>query len=138
FDGYDAKGDVFFDGFAGSSFQLDEIPKGSKKAVTITTSDSIGFPGSVQWDGKYMTVLDQDTNIIHKYTMSGTKATLHGTVTLSGASDCAQTWIAAGVVYCGDAGLDNGSVYKYPAGGNPLAVFSGSFDLPLGTVAAEK
>jgi hypothetical protein len=58
-------------------------------------------------------------------------------VTLSGAGDCAQTWIAAGVVYCGDAFNDNGSVYKYPAGGKALAVFSGDFDLPLGTTAAQ-
>jgi hypothetical protein len=139
FDGYDAKGDLFLDGFtSGSAFQLDEIAKGSKKAVAITESDTIGFPGSVQWDGKYMTVLDQYTNIIHRYTISGTKATLTGTVTLKGASDCAQTWIAARVVYCGDAGNDNGSVYKYPAGGNPAATLSGNFDLPLGTTAAAK
>jgi hypothetical protein len=139
FDGYDNKGNLFLDGFtSGSAFQLDEIPKGSKKSQPITLSDQIGFPGSVQWDGKYLTVLDQYTNIIHQYTVSGTKATVHGTVTLSGAQDCAQSWIAAGVVYCGDAGMDNGSVYKYPKGGNALAEFSGNFDLPLGTTAAEK
>jgi len=138
FDGYDAKGNLFLDGFTGASkFQVDEIANGSKKGVPVSLSDSIGFPGSVQWDGKYMTVLDQDTNIIHQYTISGTKATLKGTVTLSGAGDCAQTWIAAGVVYCGDAFNDNGSVYKYPAGGKALAVFSGDFDLPLGTTAAQ-
>jgi hypothetical protein len=138
FDGYDTKGNLFFDGFTGSNFSIAEIPKGSQKAEAITLSDSIGFPGSVQWDGKYMTVLDQFTNVIHQYTMSGTKGTLKGTITLSNASDCAQTWIAAGVVYCGDAGNDNGSAYKYPAGGKPLAVFSGNFDEPLGTTAAEK
>jgi hypothetical protein len=139
FDGYDNKGNLFLDGFtSGSAFQLDLIAKGSKKGVPVTESDTIGFPGSVQWDGKYMTVLDQYTNIIHQYTITGTKATLKGTVTLSGASDCAQSWIATDVVYCGDAGLDNGSVYKYPAGGNPLVDFTGNFDLPLGTTAAEK
>jgi hypothetical protein len=138
FDGYDNKGNLFLDGFTSASkFGIDEIPKGSTKSEAIALSDSIGFPGSVQWDGTYMTVLDQDTNIIHQYTIKGTNATLHGTVTLKGASDCAQTWIAAGVVYCGDAGLDNGSVYKYPKGGNPLVQFTGSFDLPLGTVASE-
>jgi hypothetical protein len=29
-------------------------------------------------------------------------------------------------------------VFKYPAGGSAVAVFTGNFDLPLGTVAAEK
>jgi hypothetical protein len=56
----------------------------------------------------------------------------------SGSSDCAQTWIADKVVYCGDAGNDNGEVFKYPAGGSPVAVLTGSFDEPLGTVAAAK
>jgi hypothetical protein len=55
-----------------------------------------------------------------------------------GSSDCAQTWIAAGVVYCGDAGNDNGEVFRYPEGGAPVAILSGNFDEPLGAVAVEK
>jgi hypothetical protein len=47
-------------------------------------------------------------------------------------------WIATGIVYCADAGNESGEVFKYPGGGSPIAVFSGNFDLPLGTVAAEK
>ena len=96
------------------------------------------FPGSVQWDGKYVTVTDQEANAMYQYTVSGTKATLKGTVSFSGSSDCAQTWIATGIVYCADAGNESGEVFKYPGGGSPIAVFSGNFDLPLGTVAAEK
>ncbi|MFY9710149.1 MAG: hypothetical protein WAK88_08275, partial [Candidatus Cybelea sp.] len=86
----------------------------------------------------YMTVFDQYTSDIYQYTVSGTQATLKGTVTLSGSSDCAQTWIVKGLLYCGDAGNNNGSVFKYPAGGSPVAVFTGSFDTPLGVVAAKK
>ena len=139
FDGYDNKGNLFLDGFTGSgAFQLEEIPKGSKTAETIATSNTILFPGSVQWDGKYMTVFDQEANNLYQYSISGTTATLKGTVSFSGSSDCAQTWIATGVVYCGDAGNDNGSVFKYPAGGSQLAVFTGDFDEPLGVVAAKK
>ncbi|HEX3370768.1 MAG TPA: hypothetical protein VHS56_14410, partial [Candidatus Cybelea sp.] len=121
-----------------SNFQLDEIPNGSTKPITITTSNTVEFPGSVQWDGTYMTVFDQIANKLYQYTISGTQATLKGTVTFSGSSDCAQTWIVKTLVYCGDAGNDNGSVFKYPAGGSQLAVFTGSFDEPLGVVAAKK
>ena len=139
FDGYDNKGNLFFDGFTpGSAFELVELPMGSSKFQTITTSNRVSFPGSVQWDGKYLTVFDQDTAEIYQYTLSGTKAKLEGTVSLTGSSDCAQTWIATGVVYCGDAGNGNGEVYKYPAGGSAIAVFTGQFDVPLGVVAAEK
>jgi hypothetical protein len=139
FDGYDNNGNLFFDGFtSGSVFQLDEIPQGSSKVQTITTSNTVQFPGSVQWDGTYLTVFDQLANKMYQYTISGTKATLKETVSFSGSNDCAQTWIAKGVVYCGDAGNDNGEVFNYPAGGSPIAVFAGNFDTPLGTVAAER
>jgi hypothetical protein len=139
FDGYDPSGDLFADGFASSSnFALVELPKGSSKFVTIKTSNSPEFPGSVQWDGTYLTVFDQFTSETYQYSVSGTNATLKNTVQLSGAGDCAQTWIVKGLLYCGDAGNGDGEVFKYPAGGSPTATFTGSFDLPLGVTAVRK
>jgi hypothetical protein len=139
FDGYDDNGNLFADGFNSSDdFELIELPKGSSTFETITTSNAVEFPGSVQWDGTYLTVLDQLTNSIYRYAVSGTKATLKGTVLLQGSSDCAQTWIVKGLVYCADAGNNDGEVFKYPAGGSSVAFFTGSFDLPLGVVAAQK
>jgi hypothetical protein len=140
FDGYDNKGNLFADGFTGnrSGYALVELPKGSKKAVTIKTSNSPVFPGSVQWDGTYVTVFDQLTNSTYQYTISGTTATLKKTITYTGMSDCAQTWIATGLLYCADAGNDSAEVFKYPQGGAPVATFSGSFDEPLGVTAAQK
>jgi hypothetical protein len=138
FDGYDNQGNLFADGSNNSGFALVELPKGSSEFVTIKTSNSPEFPGSVQWDGTYVTVFDQNTNALYQYTVSGTTATLKGTVSFSGAGDCAQTWIVKGLVYCGDAGNDDGEVYKYPAGGSPIATFSGNFDVPLGVVAAKR
>jgi hypothetical protein len=138
FDGYDPNGDLFADGFSSSSsFALVELPKGSKTFVTIKTSNSPLFPGSVQWDGTYLTVFDQDTSETYRYTVSGTTATLKSTVQYTGASDCAQTWIVKGLLYCGDAGNNDGEVFKYPAGGSPVAVFTGNFAEPLGVVAAK-
>ncbi|MGP8101583.1 MAG: hypothetical protein ACLQHL_12640, partial [Candidatus Cybelea sp.] len=121
FNGYDNQGNLFADGFTGdrSGFALVELPKGSSKFETIKTSNSPDFPGSVQWDGTYLTVFDQDTNEMYQYTVSGTTATLKGTVSYSGSSDCAQTWIVPGLVYCGDAGNDGGEIFDYPAGGSP-------------------
>jgi hypothetical protein len=140
FDGYDPSGNLFADGFTGdrSGFALVELPKGGTKFETIKTSNSPEFPGSVQWDGKYLDVTDQYPNAMYQYTVSGTKATLQGTVLLSGAGDCAQTWIATGVVYCGDASTDGAEVFNYPAGGSPIATFKGDFVEPLGVVAAKK
>jgi len=140
FDGYDNQGNLFADGFTGNrtGFALVELPKGSTKFIAIKTSNSVQFPGSVQWDGTYLTVFDQDTSETYQYTVSGTTATLKNTVQFTGASDCAQTWIVKGLLYCGDAGNGDGEVYNYPAGGSPIAVFTGNFDVPLGVVAAKK
>lgn len=138
FNGYDAKGNLFADGFGPSSFMLVELPKGKSKFVTIKTSNSPEFPGSVQWDGTYVSVFDQETNETYQYNVSGTTATLKNTVQLSGSSDCAQTWLVVGLLYCGDAGNNNGEVFNYPAGGSPVATFTGDFDLPLGVTAAKK
>jgi hypothetical protein len=139
FDGYDNNGNLFADGFTDSGFfGLVELPKGSGTFQTITTSNSVQFPGSVQWDGKYLTVFDQAVNVTYRYVVSGTRAMLKGTVQLSGAGDCAQTWIVPGLIYCADAGNSNGEVYKYPAGGSAIGVFTGNFDLPLGVAAAKK
>ena len=139
FDGYDNQGNLFADGFNRfDRFTLAELPKSGSQFQTITTDNTVHFPGSVQWDGKYLTVLDQLTNAISRYTVSGTQATSNGTVTLKGSADCAQSWIVKGIVYCGDAGNDDGEVFKYPAGGSPIAILTGNFDTPLGVVAAAK
>lgn len=138
FDGYDANGNLFADGWNSSDdFQLVELPNGSNKFEEITTSNTVSFPGSIQWDGRYLTVVDQGTNAMYQYTVNGTTATLKGTVQLS-AGDCSQTWIVKGLVYCSDAGNNDGEVFKYPAGGAPIAVFSGKYALPLGVTAVRK
>ena len=140
FDGYDNQGNLFADGFTGSrvGFELVELPKGSSKFQTITTSNSIQFPGSVQWDGTYLTVFDQQADNLYQYTVSGTTATLKGTVSLSSAGDCAQTWIVQGLIYCGDAGNEDGEVFNYPGGGSATAVLGSGLPVPLGVTAAEK
>ncbi|MGB6520261.1 MAG: hypothetical protein WBE83_00655 [Candidatus Cybelea sp.] len=140
FDGYDNKGNLFADGFTGdrSGFALVELPVGSTKFVTVKTSNAPEFPGSVQWDGTYLTVFDQYTASTYQYAVSGTTATLKNTIQFTGASDCAQTWIVKGLLYCGDAGTNGGEVFKYPDGGSPIATFTGNFDFPLGVTAAKK
>lgn len=136
FDGYDDKSNLFVDGFRSSgAFELVELKKDSARFGTITTSNTVEFPGSVQWDGKYLTVLDQLAGAIYQYTVAGTNATLKGTVLLSGSADCAQTWIARPYVYCADAGNAGGEVYEYPAGGSPIATLSGALNEPLGVVS---
>lgn len=140
FEGYDNKGNLFLDGPSrqGYASQLDEMPKGTTKIRTIETTNKIGLPGSIQWDGKYLTLTDMDRASIYRYTVSGTKATLVHTISLLGAGECTQTWIAGDIVYCADAGNGDGEIFKYPAGGSPIATLKGPFDFPLGTVVVKE
>lgn len=131
FDGYDGSGDLFVDGFNSSSaFQLVELPKGSSKFEDISIGSAITFPNSIQWDGRYLTL--GCSQGVCRYRIIGTKAMLKGVVAIS---DCAGYWIARPYLYCADAGNDDGEVFKYPAGGMPIATLTGSFDFPLGVVS---
>ncbi|MGC2407223.1 MAG: hypothetical protein WA431_12515 [Candidatus Cybelea sp.] len=47
--------------------------------------------GSIQWDGKYLAI--GGGSVIYRYRIVGKKAILKGTVSLTGSSDCVQTWI---------------------------------------------
>ena len=132
FDGYDTNGNLFVDGFnSDDTFQLVELPKGSSRFEAISISSAITFPNSVQWDGTYLTM--GCAQGICRYRIVGTKAILKGIVSLS--ADCAGYWIARPYVYCADAGDNDGEVFKYPAGGSPIATLTGSFDEPLGVVS---
>ncbi|MGB8907715.1 MAG: hypothetical protein WCC84_03085 [Candidatus Cybelea sp.] len=131
FDGYDPSGNLFADGLGPSyNFMLVELPSRSGQSFTIKTSNAPEFPGSVQWDGTYLTVFDQLTSEMYQYTVSGTTATLKNTIQFTGVGDCAQTWIVKGLLYCGDVN-NGGEVFNYPAGCAPIATFTRSFDSPL-------
>jgi hypothetical protein len=136
---FDDKGDLFVDGF-NSEFipAVAEMPAGSSTFHIVLLPNSIEFPGNIQWDGKYVTVNDQEAYDIYQYTVSGSSATLSGTVSYTGASDCDQTWIYKGYFLCPDAGDNNAKVYKYPAGGAPVYTWTGSFDEAIGAMVLEK
>lgn len=136
FDSYDKNGDLYVDGFnSEGAVGFAELKKGSSTWETLTTNNSIEFPGQVQFDGTYITVTDQEAHDIFGYACKGTTCTLKRTVALTGSSDCDQTWIGNGVVFCPDAGNLQGEVYKYPAGGSPIAILTGSgFSEPLAFV----
>lgn len=128
FDGYDGKNDLFVDGFNqnGSAAALVEMASGGKKFETVSLPNTVDFPGAVQWDGKYVAVLDQETSNIYRYAIAKDVATLKGTVQLSGATDCGATWIAEPYVFCAEAGTSDVDVYNYPAGGTSIATLTAS------------
>jgi hypothetical protein len=138
--GYDASGDLFADGFTSSeAVGFVEMPAGSSTFRAVSLPNTVEFPGNVQWDGTYTTIEDQEANAIYRYSVSGSAATLEGTVEFSNASDCVGGDIFKGKYFlCPDAGDDDVKVYAYPAGGAPIDTWTGSFDLETGGIVIEK
>ncbi|HYL27393.1 MAG TPA: hypothetical protein VEW74_06120 [Candidatus Nitrosotalea sp.] len=113
FCGYDGSGNLFVDGLDGSgNFALFELPSGSGKLVRITVSQSIGFPGGVQWDGRYVAIGDQEYGKLHEsavyqVAVSGSNATVKGTTLLLRSCDVLQFAVAGSVLIAPDGCKDN-------------------------------
>jgi hypothetical protein len=137
FDGYDKKGDLFVDGITPSdTYGMVELPKGSSTFESVTLSHSLEFPGGIQWYGTYLAVGDQEAHVIYHFAIHGRNAREIGTTELGGSSDVAQFCIQKPYVAGADAGDGDVALWDYPAGGSPVKVITGPFDLPTGVVVS--
>jgi hypothetical protein len=68
------------------------LPTGSSNTENVTLNVSPKSPGTVQFDGLYITFDDQTDGTIYSYTFKGTSGTEVGSVTLSGSSDVDGSW----------------------------------------------
>jgi DNA-binding beta-propeller fold protein YncE len=138
FCGYDAQGDLFFDGESyGGQFRLAELPSGSSNIVDISLNQTIGQPGAIQSEGSYVAVGDQQSNVIDHVYVSGSSGMISGSTPLGKAKDVVQFWIRRGKVAGSDAlGRDVG-LWKYPAGGSPTSVIKHKFLIePIGAAVS--
>jgi|HubBroStandDraft_4_1064222.scaffolds.fasta_scaffold00009_8 DNA-binding beta-propeller fold protein YncE len=134
--GYDATGNLFLDGLGqGSAFVLAELPHGGASLENISVDRSIGNAGGVMWDGKYVAVGDQSTNLIYQFNVKGKKATTAGSTTLGGASEVFQFWIDGSKVIGADAVGGDAGIWSYPTGGAPVKTIGGLY-APLGVVVS--
>jgi hypothetical protein len=90
---YDDKGNLFVDGLSASyRFHLVELPHGRNALRTIKVDQSVGFPGAVAWDGKYLALGDRSPQSghspeIYQISVSGTRGTVVGTTRLRDSCD---------------------------------------------------
>jgi hypothetical protein len=147
--GYDNKGNFFVDGLTAEGyFQLAELPKGSASFTNLALS-TIGAPGYVAWDGKYVAVGDIISNKIYQVQVTGSDATIVGSSLLG---DANAPWYVFGFpsvnegkwnkqdnsIIADDDGTGVG-IWTYPAGGNPLKIIGGdSFTTGIVVSAAKK
>ncbi len=99
---YDNQGNLFVDGADSGSYHtlFAELAKGSSTLNSVTLNQTIGFPGGVQWDGKYMAVQDAASHTIYRFSLSGSSGTSMGTVHIKGDKSTllAQFWIDGNTV----------------------------------------
>ncbi len=129
---YDGKGNLFFDGTNGQpsdgSFIYGEVPKNSTNVkIVALDAPSIGFPGNVQWDGKHITVGDQDNAVV--YQTKGSKVI--GSTPLTGSTDVVGYAISGKTLVGPDTANSDAGFYSYPAGGSPQKTLGGFSD-PIG------
>ncbi|MGA9273285.1 MAG: hypothetical protein WBV67_07350, partial [Candidatus Cybelea sp.] len=97
FAGFDKGGNLYVDGLnSNNAFGFVELKEGRSRWKTLSLSNSASG-GSVQYDGKYVTINDQQARAIYGYACSGTTCTLKRTVSLGCGG---QSWIAKGYVIC--------------------------------------
>jgi hypothetical protein len=127
FCGYDAKGNLYFDGTNQSqAFELAELPSGSDSFTTVTLNQSISAPGQVQWHDKYLAIGDAGVSpsVIYQFSISGSSATEVGSTTLSGSKRVEQFWIQGNAVIGPDYSGTDAGFWPYPSGGSATRTIS--------------
>jgi hypothetical protein len=124
FCGYDSKGNLFVDGYYGLGFGLSELPKYAGAFTPFALPNSVGYPGQIQWDGKYIAYQGLGSvNTISRIAVSGSTETaiVVETVNIKVRRHMAPSWLYDGNVvvpyrthniYPKVIG-----VFKYPTGG---------------------
>jgi len=126
FCGYDNSGNLFVSGYDGQNYGLAELPNGSESFKKVSVDQSVGNPGQVQWDGKYMSYesTKPGQSTISQLSISGSSATVVGqTVLRNVRKRLTQSWIYKNSIVVpyvshGPTATNIG-IWKYPKGGRP-------------------
>jgi hypothetical protein len=99
------------------------------------TGGSISFPGGVQFDGKNVTLGDQDGAVVYQMK----KFAIVSSTPLTGSVDVVSYWIdqPTSTLIAPDAGAAAVEIYKYPAGGSATQTLTG-FSEPIGATVSAK
>jgi hypothetical protein len=135
FCGYDNQGNLFASGLEGSIYRLEELAIGSSSLTQLTLDQNVGFPGGVQWDGRFLAVGD-DSNHVYRFIVNGGHAYEVGLTLLNGNLGVSQFWIQGKRVIAPDYFEGTVLGYRYPAGGSPVWGITG-LSYPLGATVSK-
>jgi hypothetical protein len=130
--GYDAGGNLFLLCDSG----LAELRKGQTRFKPISVSGFPNYPMDLQWDGKYLAITGLhytakgNAHAVYRFSVSRSHATLIDAVTFAdfSGSSAVETWIqpSLGIMVAPHTTLKRYAyldVWKYPAGGKPVATY---------------
>jgi hypothetical protein len=146
--GYDDKGNLFVEAETANGVGVAELPAGGSSLQPVSLNQAIYYPGGVVWDGKYITLTDQDAGgnpsspatTIYQMSETGSDGlSVVGSTSLQDSCngsqvDVVQPFIAgkkntpsnrkqAGLVIGGNLSCENElDVWAYPDGGQPLGI----------------
>jgi hypothetical protein len=126
FCGYDGHGNLFVDGQGSDheTFAFAELRRGGKALQNITLNQSILWPGSLVWDGKYVAVGDQKVANVYEFSISGSSGTLVNTTPINGIRFDDAFWIQGKRILVTNGGGSYQSInyFQYPIGGEPTKI----------------
>jgi hypothetical protein len=122
--GYDDKGNLFVDGSGSGNF-LAELPNGKSTFRNYSLNNSFDVYGSVQWDGKRITLSNPTTQQIYRLRFGKLSLTVVGTTQIDGWQNnysghwpYVQTWLQGAEFIAQSSSLAKLGVWLYPKGGN--------------------
>ncbi len=138
--GYDSAGNLFVSGYStGVTPGFSELPAENSLFMKLSIPESVGPPGQVQWDGKYITYEGRVKRHprISRLTISGSAANVAKTINIKGISRWPmQSWIYNSHVLIpysnkGDQARNLG-LWDYPKGNSRVKTFDfGSYQRGL-------
>jgi hypothetical protein len=139
FCGFDNAGNLYIDGQNSNLSQVEiaVLPHGKTAFVNLTANKSIGFPGDVRWDGRFIAIGNQSKNEIYRFSVTGAHAKLQGVTLLGGAADVIGFWIDGDIVVGADYRGNQIGYWKYPGGGAALQFVNG-IQSPLGVTVSKR
>jgi hypothetical protein len=126
--GYDDRGNLFVDGSGTGNF-LAELPKGRTTFRNYALNRSFDTFGSIQWDGKHVTLSNPTTEQIYRLKFGNSSFKVVGTTQIDGWQNSysghwpyIQTWLQQGSFIAQSSNLAEIGLWRYPNGGNARKV----------------
>jgi hypothetical protein len=121
--GYDDKGNLFVDGSGSGNF-LAKLPYESSTFTNYSLSETFDVYGSVQWDGKHITLSNPTKDKVYRLKLGKSSLSVVGTTNIHGWQNSysghwpyVQTWLQGTSFIAQSSSLAELGLWRYPKGG---------------------